>query len=138
MNVRRMVSGLTAGVVSLLLVACASDQPLDPSHQELVAPSLQELASFSVAAQRAGKPATTPGPNEQACWGQASAVFAQMGEMGEHSSSFDTPRVGLRNLARMLYERGDIEDDTMQALGAFVAAALGLSIDACGTDFAEE
>lgn len=70
-------------------------------------------------------------PNDQACWGQATLVFAQMGEMGEHSSQQPTPRLGLRNLARALYEQGVIEDDTMQALGAFVAAELGLSIDAC-------
>jgi hypothetical protein len=132
MNVRRMVSGLTAGVISLLLVACVSDQPLSPS------PSPQQLAAFSVAAQGGGKPPATPGPNENACWGQASAVFAQMGEMGEHASSFDTPRLGLRNLARDLYARGIIPDDTMQALGAFVATELKLSIDACGTDFPEE
>jgi hypothetical protein len=73
-------------------------------------------------------------PNGQACWGQASAVFAQMGVMGEHSSSFPTPRLGLRNLARLLYDAGIIEDDTMQALGAFVAAELGLSIAACMDD----
>jgi hypothetical protein len=71
------------------------------------------------------------GPSEQACWGQASAVFARMGAMGEHSRSFDTPRLGLRNLARALYEAGVLEDDSMQALGAFVAAELGLEIAAC-------
>jgi hypothetical protein len=69
--------------------------------------------------------------DDDACWGQATAVFAKMGKMGEHASQEGTPRAGLRNLARALYERGDIPDDTMQALGAFVAAALGLSIDAC-------
>jgi hypothetical protein len=69
--------------------------------------------------------------NKNACWGQASAVFAQMGEMGEHSSQMPTPRLGLRNLARLLYEEGILPDDTMQSLGAFVAAELGLSIDAC-------
>jgi hypothetical protein len=70
---------------------------------------------------------------EDACWGQASAVYARMGEMGEHSSSEElgTPRVGLRNLARQLYEAGLIEDDSMAALGAFVAEAEGLEIDAC-------
>jgi hypothetical protein len=66
-----------------------------------------------------------------ACWGQATKVFAQMGAMGEHSSSFDTPRLGLRNLARALYDQGVIADDSMQALGQFVAAELGLEIEAC-------
>ncbi len=70
-------------------------------------------------------------PDDPACWGQASAVFAQTGEMGKHSSQQPTPRLGLRNLARALYDQGVIEDDTMQALGDFVVAELGLSIDAC-------
>jgi hypothetical protein len=70
-------------------------------------------------------------PAAASCWGQASAVFAQMGEMGEHSSSFESPRLGLRNLARALHEAGVIEDDSMQALGAFVADELDLEIVAC-------
>jgi hypothetical protein len=69
--------------------------------------------------------------NPNACWGQASRVFAQMGEMGDHSSSFPTPRLGLRNLARELAAAGIIPDDSMAALGAFVATELGLSIEAC-------
>jgi hypothetical protein len=69
--------------------------------------------------------------SDQACWGQATRVFAAMGAMGEHASSYDTPRVGLRNLARTLYELGLIPDDSMQSLGAFVATAEQLSIDAC-------
>lgn len=71
---------------------------------------------------------------EQSCWGQASALYAQMGYMGDHASEFETPRVGLRNLARELYASGAIPDDSMAALGAFVATAEGLSIEACGTD----
>jgi hypothetical protein len=76
-------------------------------------------------------PAMAQPTQEQACWGQASRVFAQMGLMGEHASSFDTPRVGLRNLARELHAAGLISDDSMAALGAFVAASLGLTIEAC-------
>lgn len=77
-------------------------------------------------------PVLADGPdNPKACWGQATRVFAQMGEMGEHASQQPTPRIGLRNLARALFEQGVIEDDSMQALGRFVTSALGLSIDAC-------
>lgn len=68
---------------------------------------------------------------QQACWGQATKVFAQMEDMGEHASQQPTPRLGLRNLARALHEQGVIEDDSMHALGAFVAGELGYSIDAC-------
>jgi hypothetical protein len=76
-------------------------------------------------------PAAAQAANSNACWGQASAVFAQMGEMGEHARSYENPRLGLRNLARMLHEAGILADDSMAALGAFVADALGLSIAAC-------
>jgi hypothetical protein len=69
--------------------------------------------------------------NDSACWGQASAVYAQMGEMGEHSSSFESPRMGLRNLARYLYSIDAIPDDSMASLGVFVAEALELEIEAC-------
>ncbi len=70
-------------------------------------------------------------PDGSSCWGQATRVFAQMGEMGEHSSQQPTPRLGLANLAGALYEAGVIGEASMQALGAFVAGELGLSIDAC-------
>ena len=54
-----------------------------------------------------------------------------MGEMGEHASQESTSPLGLRNLARALYDAGIIEADTMQALGAFVATELSYSIEAC-------
>jgi hypothetical protein len=70
-------------------------------------------------------------PDDDACWGQAASVFAQMGAMGQHASEQPTPRLGLRNLARALYDAGAIPDDTVQALSAYVATELGLSIDEC-------
>lgn len=73
-------------------------------------------------------------PSSRACWGQATMVFAQMGVMGEHASQQENPRFGLRNLAKVLYDAGVLPDDSMQALGAFVAAELGLTIDACIDD----
>jgi hypothetical protein len=54
-----------------------------------------------------------------------------MGVMGEHSKNQANPRLGLRNLARELYEQGILPDDSMHALGVFVSEALGLTIDAC-------
>jgi len=70
--------------------------------------------------------------NEKACWGQATAIFAQTGEMGQHASQEPTPRLGLRNLARALADAGVIPDDSMESLGEFVAAELGLTLPACG------
>lgn len=93
--------------------ACSGELPLAPSvSSQMTTASVQALSA-------------------QACWGQATQVFARLGEMGEHASEFPTPRLGLRNLARALYEQGILEEDSMQALGAFVASALGLSIEAC-------
>lgn len=68
---------------------------------------------------------------QQACWGQATKVFAQTGVMGAHASEQPSPRLGLRNLARALFEAGIIPDDSMYSLGVFVSSELGLSIDAC-------
>ncbi|NIP78856.1 MAG: hypothetical protein GWM90_06510 [Gemmatimonadetes bacterium] len=93
-----------------ILAACADPVQPDP----MLSPDAQRLAA-----------------SEDACWGQATKVFARLGEMGEHASQQPTPRVGLANLARALYEAGVIDEPTMQALGAFVAAELGLDIDAC-------
>ena len=53
------------------------------------------------------------------------------GVMREHASQQENPWLGLCNLARALYEEGIIPEDSMQALGAFVAEALELDIDAC-------
>lgn len=67
-----------------------------------------------------------------ACWGQATAVFAQMGKMGLHASQQATPRDGLANLASYLYDDGVLDAPTVQALGAWlVAIDPDLTVDAC-------
>ena len=89
------------------------------------------LVLVILSASSIGATAVQAAPSENSCWGQASAVFAQTSEMGEHASQQPTPRLGLHNLAVALYEAGIIPDDSIQALGAFVANELGLSIEAC-------
>jgi hypothetical protein len=66
-------------------------------------------------------------PSSNSCWGQASAAYARLapGTMGTHAAAFETPRIGLRNLARSL------ELDSMAELGAFVVDAEGLEVPAC-------
>jgi hypothetical protein len=68
-----------------------------------------------------------------ACWGQATAAFAQTGEMGEHASQQTNPRVGLANLARYLYYvEGVLDAPTLQALGAYlVSIDPDLTVEAC-------
>lgn len=125
----RPYSHPVAVLALVLLVASAgcADTPtapdLDATPEASVAvASLSPGASNTAASSKA---------SPKSCWGQATQVFARMGAMGEHASSFETPRLGLRNLARMLHEQGVLEDDSLQALGAFVARELGLEIDAC-------
>jgi hypothetical protein len=107
-------------ILGLVLVSCDSSEYTDTATTEQVA--VQNQADHMVSSKA---------DNSQACWGQATRVFAQTGEMGEHSSQQPNPRLGLRNLARALADQGVIPDDSMQSLGAFVASELGLSIDAC-------
>jgi hypothetical protein len=38
-------------------------------------------------------------PTNPNCFGQSAAQFGQAGSMGEHSSSFPTPRLGIGNVA---------------------------------------
>jgi hypothetical protein len=102
---------LPALLLALVGVAAGCSDPVEPDAA--LAPDAPVLASAN------------------ACWGQASRVFAQTGAMGEHSSQQPTPRAGLANLARALYAQGLIAAPTMQALGAFVSNSLGLSIEAC-------
>lgn len=110
---KRLATAASALLLVGTLAAC-ENAPLAPVGDDLSA-----TPSMAAANPRA------------ACWGQATKVFAQLGEMGQHASEQPTPRAGLRNLARLLADAGIIPDDSMASLGEFVANALGLSIEAC-------
>lgn len=116
-------------ILPLLLVlwSCTAESPLFPDQSALQ----PDAAGTSAAPGTDGLSSLTGEIDGSACWGQATRIFAAMGEMGEHASQEPTPRLGLRNLARALYESGAIPDDSMKSLGQFVADELGLSIDAC-------
>lgn len=75
--------------------------------------------------------ASAPSGVNEACWGQATAIFAKSGEMGYHASQEETPRMGLHNLAVLLADLGIIEDDSLYSLALFVTADWNLTIDAC-------
>lgn len=109
---------LALAVVATLCLSACADVPTEPTGDQQVTIQESQDALFSRAAAAA-------------CWGQASKVFAQLGLMGEHSANFPNPRLGIRNLARALYDAGVIPGDTMYDLGVFVSADLGLEIDAC-------
>lgn len=77
-------------------------------------------------------PASADTDNDQACWGQASAVFARMGEMGDHASQQETPREGLANLARRLFAEEGVGDGSLQGLAAYlVSIDPNLTVEAC-------
>lgn len=77
-------------------------------------------------------PALADTDEYSACWGQATAAFAQMGEMGEHASQQPTPREGLANLAQRLFDEAGVGDGTLQGLAAYlVSIDPDLTIDAC-------
>lgn len=69
----------------------------------------------------------TAEPSGASCWGQVSAASARQapGTMGTHASGYETPRLGLRNLAR------SFDLDSMAGLGAVVADLEGLDVPAC-------
>ena len=114
MRIHQALSAL-AIILSLALVGCSDSSIVDGLADQRVEETVAKTSQ------------------KYACWGQASAVYAKMGLMGEHSSQQEEPRIGLANLARYLFELGIIAEPTMQALGAFFATELGLSIEACGT-----
>lgn len=93
--------------------------------------TIMMLATFAMTGAHAVPNSNGNTDQENACWGQASAVFARAGEMGVHASEQEEPRWGLSNLANELYDMGVIAEPTLQALGAFVAAEWGMTIDAC-------
>jgi len=110
---------LVAGLVAAGCTDSMSIGPTSPTGASLA--STTSATAWSAVATR----------NEQACWGEATEALARLGEMGYHASHQDNPRLGLRNVARVLYDMGLLPDDSLQSLGAFLSSALGLSIDSC-------
>ena len=126
----RMV--VTVALASALLAsACSGVSPASPT-------AIPSASALSASPNSDGRVAAGPmmqvSRNSHACWGEATQVFAQMGEMGEHASQQTNPRLGLRNVARALFEQGVLADDSLQALGVFLSSALGLTIDSCLVD----
>ena len=105
--------------VGVLTVGCAQESGFSPT-------------SPSVAASVGGSETAALGTrSDRACWGEATQALAGLGEMGYHASQQPTPRLGLRNVARLLNDLGLLPDDSLQSLGAFLSSALGLNIDSC-------
>ena len=112
-------------VVSVLVAACSQPGSFSPtSPSASVVPVTVAVIGGSGASALGTR-------NERACWGEATQALAQLGEMGYHASHQSNPRLGLRNVARLLNDLGLLPDDSLQSLGAFLSSALGLNIDSC-------
>ena len=112
-------------VVSVLVAACSQPGSFSPTSPSA---SVSPVTTAVINGSRAGALGSR---SDQACWGEATQALAQLGEMGYHASQQSNPRLGLRNVARLLYDLGLLADDSLQSLGAFLSSALGLNIDSC-------
>jgi hypothetical protein len=66
------------------------------------------------------------------CWGTVTSQrAATFHDIGEHSADQSTPRLGLGNVARALFEAGLTEGPTVGDLGAFLASVDGLDETYC-------
>src|SRR4029450_5283786 len=93
-------------------------------HQEDSMKKLGLIVVLAVAAAATPAAAFAATPDNTNCWGSVSAQFAQSepGALGEHASSFDSPRSGIGNVAydtTGTHQRG--------TLGAFLGGLLGFS-----------
>jgi hypothetical protein len=87
------------------------------------------LATGGITAILIAQPAAaTDGPDNANCWGVVTSQRAvAYQDIGEHSSSFDTPRLGLGNVARAVVGEGAHPGD----LGALFAPIDGLDATNC-------
>lgn len=85
------------------------------------------LAAASYVPALADGPPTNPN-----CWGVVSSQLASTEHsMGEHASSQGEPRLGLGNLARMLYELGITSGPHVSDMGSFLATVDGVEATQC-------
>ena len=77
-------------------------------------------ASLALAFGAIPAPAFAAAPAHPSCWGAAASDLAQTGGMGAHASSFDSPRLGIGNVAD-LFTGSHQPGDLAAALG-FVCA----------------
>jgi hypothetical protein len=92
------------------------------------------LVSAVVAAALATVPtsALAGAPAHPSCWGVVTSQRATTeGDIGEHASSQDSPRAGLGNVARLLYDLGISSGPHVSDLGSALATLDGLDATSC-------
>ena len=76
--------------------------------------------------------AANGGPANPNCWGVVTSQRATTEhDIGQHASSQDEPRLGLANVARLLYELGLTDGPHVSDLGSFLAEMDGLDATHC-------
>jgi len=71
-------------------------------------------------------------PASPSCWGVVTAQRATTeGDIGAHASSQDTPRAGLGNVARLLFDLGISSGPHVSDLGTALASLDGLDATSC-------
>ena len=71
-------------------------------------------------------------PTNPDCWGVVSARLASTEHtMGEHASNQTEPRLGLGNLARILYEAGVTSGPHVSDMGSFLATVDDVEATQC-------
>ena len=87
------------------------------------------LATGGIAGILIAQPAAAAdGPDTANCWGVVTSQRAvALQDIGEHSSSFDTPRLGLGNVARAVVG----EEAHLGDLGALFAVTDGIDATNC-------
>ncbi|HSM71670.1 MAG TPA: hypothetical protein VK851_09015 [Anaerolineales bacterium] len=77
-------------------------------------------------------PALAAPAENHKCWGKVTSQRAStFHDLGQHSSEQSTPRSGLGNVARALYEAGLTEGPSVGDLGSFLASVDGLDETFC-------
>jgi hypothetical protein len=93
---------------------------------------LISIAIAALAALAAG-PVAAAAPADPNCWGAVTAQRAvAVGDVGEHSSAQATPRSGLGNVARALFDLGLTSGPHVSDLGTTLATLDGIEATACG------
>ena len=89
--------------------------------------ALAALTAFATA------PVAAAAPANPSCWGVVTAQRATaVGDVGEHSSSQATPRLGLGNVARVLFDLGLTNGTHVSDLGSALATLDNIPETSCG------
>ena len=91
------------------------------------------LIASAALAMAAVAPAAAAAPANPNCWGVVSAQRATtLHDIGEHASAQSTPRLGLGNTARLLFEIGLTAGPHVSDLGSGLATLDGIPETSCG------